>query len=99
MTVMFDGVTYDATLDEARLTGQLAKVRDLMADGNWRLLSGIAGHIGAPEASISARLRDLRKPKFGGFTVERQRFFGGLYMYRVLPPEQDGQLSLLEVSK
>jgi len=39
----------------------------------------------APEASVSARLRDLRKAKFGGYRVERQRVREGrgLYHYRL----------------
>jgi hypothetical protein len=62
---------------------QLTKVRDLMLDGQWRSLIEIAAATGSPQASVSARLRDLRKAKFGGYTVERRLLSPGLYEYRV----------------
>lgn len=100
MTVTeFDGATYVASLDRGRLSNQLARVVSFMADGEWRTLAGIADAVQAPEASVSARLRDLRKPKFGGWKVERQRADHGLHQYRLLLPEPDEQLSLLEVEK
>jgi len=37
-----------------------------------------------PEASVSARLRDLRKEKFGGHVVERRAVKRGLFEYRVI---------------
>ncbi len=41
----------------------------------------------ATETGISARLRDLRKPKFGGYVVEsKRRFDGGLWEYRLVVP-------------
>lgn len=85
----FGGSTYDADQDEARLTGQLGAVFGIMKDGEWRTLSRIAELIWsktgalASEASISARLRDLRKVKFGGHKVERRRRSAGLWEYRV----------------
>jgi len=65
----------------------------LMSDGVFRSLAGIAHATGFPEASISARLRDFRRPKFGGYTVERRRGgFGGSHEYRLLV----GQMELLK---
>jgi hypothetical protein len=83
----FDGVTYEPELDRDRLAAQLALVRAVMSDGQWHTLAGIADLIGAPEASISARLRDLRKPRFGAWTIERRRvpLGHGLHEYRVAP--------------
>lgn len=69
----FDGDTYEPDFDEERLGKQSRKVYDLMVDGEWRTLGEIESATGAPQASISARLRDFRKPRFGGFTVERRR--------------------------
>lgn len=83
----FDGETYRRALDNERLGAQLLRVGHLMGDGDWRTLSGIRDVTGDPEASISARLRDLRKRKFGGHTVERERLKGGLYRYRVVRVE------------
>lgn len=81
--VKFDGDTYDAKQDGPRLSGQLDRVRDLMADGDWRTLAEIATAVGGSEAGVSARLRDLRKDRFGGHVVERKRIDGGLWAYRL----------------
>lgn len=88
----FDGDTYEAPLDKDRLHGQLERVRVLMSDRKWRTLAEIHEEVGGPEASVSARLRDLRKPKFGGLRVERERIpeGNGLFRYRVLPPLPQG---------
>lgn len=80
---LFDGVTFNAKRDTSRLHAQLDSVRSLMFDGRWRTLSEIAEHVDAPEASVSARLRDLRKLKFGGYRVERQYVAQGLFQYRI----------------
>jgi hypothetical protein len=86
----FDGETYESEEDRVRLGRQLDAVRDLMIDGEWRILASIRAKAGGTEASVSARLRDLRKEKFGAFRVERRRCSGegvsGLFEYRVLPP-------------
>lgn len=88
---MRDGSTFDLERDGKRLERQHDRVRDLMLDGYWRTLSEIARHTGAPEASVSARLRDLRKPRFGGYVVERKNLGGGTWKYRLV----FGQLELL----
>lgn len=81
----FDGETFDAKQDGARLTSQLYLVRDLMLDGCWRTLPTIAELTGGSESGVSARLRDLRKTRFGGYVVERRRTaIPGLFEYRVL---------------
>lgn len=80
---VFDGATFDPTLDQERLSTQLSRVRKLMADGRWRTLGAIQREAGGSEAGISARLRDLRKPRNGGLNVERRRVEGGLWEYRV----------------
>lgn len=55
------GTTYIPALDRERLGEQLLRVIDAMEDGNWRTLREIANLTDDPEASISARLRDVRK--------------------------------------
>ena len=82
----FDGATFDPAKDTARLTTQMLRVCAFMTDGKWRTLREIGEAVEAPEASVSARLRDLRKPRFGGFTVDRRRRGvedKGLFEYRV----------------
>lgn len=67
------GASYVRTFDYKRLNAQQRRVWDVMADGVWRTLREISAVTGDPEASISARLRDLRRPEFGGFRVDRRR--------------------------
>jgi hypothetical protein len=86
VTHPFDGVTYDERRDGKRLGTQLERVRDLMLDGHWRTLDEIGVYVKGSEAAISARLRDLRKPKFGGYVVDRQNVGGGVWRYRVTRP-------------
>src|SRR4051812_16487519 len=101
---MFDGSTYQPEKDEKRLSTQLSKVRDLMSDGEWRTLSVIQTIVGGSEASISARLRDLRKERFGSFLVQRRRFGDpskGVWQYKlfgIASPyifDQNGQAAFL----
>ena len=78
-----DGATFDFAEDCTRLDNQAEQIYGLMNDGVWRSLNGIAIITGYPEASVSARLRDFRKPKFGGHTVNRKRITGGLWIYQL----------------
>jgi hypothetical protein len=84
-TAHHDGATYEAAFDRVRLNKQQRRVFNLMRDGVWRTLHAISSVTSDPEASISARLRDFRKPKFGCFIVERRRENdGGLHSYRLV---------------
>lgn len=78
-----EGVDIVTKRDTGRLQEQMAKIKELMLDGKWRTLSEISAITGAPEASVSAQLRHLRKPKFGNYIVERNYINDGLYEYRV----------------
>jgi len=83
----FDGDTYERPFDYERLGKQARSVFLLMSDGRWRTLPQISRATGCPEASVSARLRDFRKRKFGSHTVERRSVGSrtlGLYEYRLL---------------
>ena len=80
----FGGETFQPERDGDRLHAQLVKVFHAMKDGEWRTLAGISSETGAPEASVSARLRDLRKEKFGGHDVQRRFVRRGLFEYRLL---------------
>ena len=84
MTPDFNGETYERERDHDRLANQLRAVRDVMLDGVWRSLMNISFQTGAPEASVSARLRDLRKVRFGGYIVERRYAGDGLWEYRLI---------------
>jgi hypothetical protein len=87
----FGGRTYVADLDAKRLGAQLTRVIAAMSDGRWRTLTEIQAHIQRatgkrdPEASLSARLRDIRK-LWGEEAMESRRRtedgVDGLWEYR-----------------
>lgn len=54
-----------------------------MRDGQWRTLALIAAWINEPEASVSARLRDLRKKRYGSHIVHREYVSDGIWRYRL----------------
>lgn len=86
----FDGETYDPLQDHQRLSNALGKTWNVMRDGNWRTLAETAELVGCSEAGVSARLRDLRKPKYRTMyptdRVESRRFTDGLWKYRIIVP-------------
>lgn len=88
---MFDGETYNAEIDKVRLKGQLDRVLDEMIDGQWHTLSELHSKVGGSEAAISARIRDFRKKRFGGHSVDRERVPGhkGLWRYRLVLRDGD----------
>ena len=86
--VRFNGSDYVADRDDDRLTGQLKRIWRCMRDGTPRSLHEIATITGDPEASISAQLRHLRKPRFGGHTVTKTYEGNGLYHYVLVVKEE-----------
>ncbi len=79
----FGGSTYSEPRDGKRLNRQAQVVFDVIKDGNWHTLRSISEATNEPEASISARLRDLRKPDWGGYDVKREFVSRGLWKYRL----------------
>jgi len=80
----YGGATFDAERDGLRLNAQCKRVYDVMKDGAWHTLKQISAATGDPEASISARIRDLRKSAFGGFRIDREYIERGLWKYRMV---------------
>jgi len=78
----FEGDTYDEVLDKDRLSTQLAAVLNLMLDEEWHKMQSIASAINAPEPSVSAQIRNLRKDKHGGYIINRRRI-NNTYEYRL----------------
>ena len=87
----FDGATFNQARDGERLTSQLQDVIAVMAAGSWWTLAMLAKETRHPEASISARIRDLKKPTI---CARLGRYFrvesdppeaGGTWHYRLLP--------------
>lgn len=85
-SLRFDGATYEASEDRERLGKQLERVKLAMASGKWFTLAELAKVAHRSEASASARIRDLRKERFGSWTIERKRVSGGLFAYRRVFP-------------
>lgn len=81
----FDGATYDPARDHPRLAPMLQRVYAIMSDREWHTLRELAQRTGGSEAAVSARVRDLRKPKFGGHTVDLRYVQNGLWEYRLEP--------------
>ena len=78
-----DGSTFDEKQDSVRLGRLLDNVRLCMSDGRWWTLARLSKATGGSEAGVSARIRDLRKARFGGHTVDRRRHPTGLWEYRL----------------
>ncbi len=89
----FDGATYTPS-DGPRLSHQWLAIFGLMRDGRWRTLGQIQQHFNAlgqhfPESSISARLRDFRKPQYGGYTMNKSNRGNGLWVYQLIVPARE----------
>lgn len=80
---LFDGPTYDPALDEVRLKGQIQDVFEFMSDHMWWSVEAIATSTHHPAASVSAQIRHLRKAKHGAWEIDRLRYDGGLFRYRL----------------
>lgn len=95
--IRFDGAGYVPERDKARLTGQMLKIWDCMIDGHWRSLREISIITNAPEASVSAQLRNFRKKRFGSHTVEREFIRRGLFKYRLIINEDKDDRSQVQL--
>lgn len=86
----FDGETCVQALDGERLSSLMGRVYALMGDGKPRTLREIADACAGSEASVSARIRDLRKERFrknypnSEVITERVEGQRGLHRYRVV---------------
>lgn len=75
------GSTFDVDRDEGRLQAQYLRVRNLMVDGQWRTLGQISDATKDPQASVSARLRQMRS---AGYVVNRRYVSRGLWEYQAM---------------
>jgi hypothetical protein len=72
--------------DHARAAMQRKRVWGVLQLGAWLTLGELAEMTGDPEASISARLRDFRKARYGGHAIDKRRRGGerrGTWEYRL----------------
>ena len=85
----FNGSDYNQEFDNERLVGQIRRIYSLMIDGKWRTLAEIESITKDGQASVSAQLRHLRKPRFGSHIVNKQIRGDrqqGLFEYQLLKP-------------
>lgn len=80
----FNGPDYDHARDGARLSRQHERVLAVMLDGQPHTLKEIAEATGDPEASVSAQLRHLRKPRFGAHKIVKHHMGNGLFAYQLV---------------
>lgn len=69
----FDGDTYEPLQDKERLETLFERVKSTMAGAQWWTLEELAAQAKGSQASVSARIRDLRKERFGGWEIVRRR--------------------------
>lgn len=60
------------------------RVKALMLDGRWRSGPEIARIVGCSDSCATARVRDLRKEKYGSYNAPCERFPDGIYRYCVI---------------
>lgn len=96
----FAGSVYQPRHDRARLAVQIERIRGYMVGGQWRTLREIKASLETlyapsvfPESSISAQLRNLKKPPYSLQLLKRRRVGvhgpgAGIWEYRLLPPMQ-----------
>ena len=82
----FDGKSYDAGQDGQRLQTLQDRVYAILVRGGWWTLPELSNATGGSQTGVAARVRDLRKPRWGGHQIERQRVAGGLWQYRMVKP-------------
>jgi hypothetical protein len=82
------GATFDSGIpltreDHVALGEQLLLVLGVLLDGKVHTVADIAAQIDAPENSVAAQCRNLRKPKHGGYDVRRVHLGGRKYAYQL----------------
>lgn len=82
--IKFHGSDYDHERDGVRLGNQANQVFELMKDGRWRSIREVSIAINQPETSVSAQLRNLRKQRFGGHTVNKVHIGEGFWRYQLI---------------
>jgi hypothetical protein len=97
---IFGGAGYDPQFDRTRLTLQVERIRIFMFRVEWRTLREIKAALEDiyapavfPESSISAQLRNLKKPPYFYRLLKRRRAGvhgpgAGIWEYRLLPRPQ-----------
>ena len=84
----FSGEGYSEPRDKYRLGKQAVKVYNYMHNNGWKSLNAIANATGEPSPSISAQLRNFRKPSFQPvdaiYEVEKRYVSKGVWEYKLI---------------
>lgn len=82
LSLAFDGRTFNASRDGFRLAAQLDAVFHALSDGTWWTLADLASAAHGSTAAVSARVRDLRKARWGKHEIQRRYLADGVWVYR-----------------
>jgi len=57
----------------------------LFRDGEWHTIDEVARYLGYNDTGAAARIRDLRKARYGGHKIDRKSSGrAGVYLYRLV---------------
>lgn len=69
----------------SRMNSRMLSVLTLISDGEWRSLKQISEAVAYPSLTgLSACIRSLRKPEYGGHVIEKRFISESLYEYRLV---------------
>src|SRR5688572_12420258 len=90
----FHGADFVESRDQSRLERQIDRIFNVMKDGVWRSVDEIAEltkdettGFAYKATSISAQLRNLKKPENGSHTLNRRHEGNGFYRFQIIPSE------------
>lgn len=89
-----DGETYDDDRDRRRLSRQRQRTYEALSDHRWHTSVELTELVGDNWASVGARLRDLRKEQYGGYTIERRCVRRGLWEFRMAEEDSSSRLQV-----
>lgn len=75
--------------ERKKLNKGLQRVLDIMSDGEWWKMDEIAAQADMREGSVGSRIRELREPRHGGYTIERRHVGDRQYEFRLIVNKQD----------
>ena len=92
------GTAFNEEDDGKRIRTQMQVIRDYMLANSKKYLTlkAIEIETGYPQSSISAQLRHLKKQRFGGYELRKERMSinnKGTYVYNLKQPAKE-QLTL-----
>jgi hypothetical protein len=93
---LFDGVTISPQVDDNRLTILQGRVYSYLRQHDWVTLRQLSEACNGTETSVSARIRDLRKSRWGSHEIHTCHVTGdGVWRYKMVSDKEllDGRSS------